>query len=186
MTFLLLVSMGSSASAGGATGGEDTNPGTDVPFTVLERTTPSQDQTTWSLSVELSQEAKDNGTTALITTQICLNNGVCDPPVDHDVGGENGVYTMELKPPSDHSYVNWRVKALYADDTTENFPNGDWYKTWSTCYYNDGAYGGIHAEGDGCNVPAGEEGEGVLPALGIGLVLATVAMAMAARFVRNG
>ncbi|MEC9212469.1 MAG: hypothetical protein VYD44_06290, partial [Candidatus Thermoplasmatota archaeon] len=70
----------SAAQAGTATGGEDVNPGDDVPFTVEERTTPSQDGQTWTLSVALDQEALDNGTTLAITTQICLNNGVCDPP----------------------------------------------------------------------------------------------------------
>jgi hypothetical protein len=186
VTFLLLASMAGGASAGETTGGEDTNPGTDVPFTVVERTSPSRDGTTWSLSIELSQEAKENGTTAIITTQICLNSGVCDPPVDHEPTVEDGVYSMELKPPTDHSYVNWRVKATYADDSKENFPSGDWYKTWSTCYYNDGAYGGVHADGDGCNVPALDEEENSLPALGIGLILATVTMATAARYVRKG
>ena len=73
---------------------------------------------------------------------------------------------MEPEPPADHSYVNWRIKATYSDDSTENFPQGDWYKTWSTCYYDDGSYGGIHADGDGCDVPAaGEESEGFLQVL---------------------
>ena len=52
--------------------------------------------------------------------------------------------------------MNWRVKATYDDDSTENFPQGDWYKTWSSCYC-DGSYGGVHADGDGCNVPVGIE-----------------------------
>ena len=76
-----LLMMSTAAHAGSATGGEDINPGSDVPFTVEERTTPSQDGQDWSLSVVLDQDALDNGTTLAITTQICLNNGVCDPPV---------------------------------------------------------------------------------------------------------
>ncbi|DAC22374.1 MAG TPA: hypothetical protein D7H91_02645, partial [Candidatus Poseidoniales archaeon] len=67
------------AQAGEATGGEDVNPGDDVPFTVEERTTPSQDGETWTLSLVMDQDALDNGTTFAITSQICLNNGVCDP-----------------------------------------------------------------------------------------------------------
>jgi hypothetical protein len=85
---------------------------------------------------------------------------------------------MSLTPPEDHSYVNWRVKATYADDSTENFPDADWYKTWSTCYYDDGGYGGIHAEGDGCNVPAGEEPEAsVLPAVSLGIAVVSIGFA---------
>ena len=186
IVLVLAVSLTSTALAGEGEKGEDVNPGSDVPFSVLERTTPSQDGATWALSVELDQEAQDNGTTVVITTQICLNSGVCDPPENHDATTDDaGVYTMELTPPEDHSYVNWRIKATYADDSTENFPDGDWYKTWSSCYYDDGSYSGIHAEGDACNVPMTEETEGALPAVGVGLALAAVAGAVAVGIARR-
>jgi hypothetical protein len=161
------------AQAAGTTGGEDANPGDDVPFTVEERTTPSQDGKTWALSLVMDQDAVDNGTTFAITSQICLNNGVCDPPVNQDitVSDDGSTYTTDLTPPEDHSYVNWRVKATYSDDSTENFPQNDWYKTWSTCYYDDGSYGGVHSDGDGCNVPSSGEGTGFLPSVGVMLTL---------------
>ena len=173
-----LLMMSTAAHAGSATGGEDINPDSDVPFTVEERTTPPQDGQDWSLSVVLDQDALDNGTTLAITTQICLNNGVCDPPVTQDVtvSEDGSTYSMELEPPADHSYVNWRVKATYSDDSTENFPQGDWYKTWSTCYYDDGSYGGIHADGDGCDVPgSGESSEGFLPSAGVLMAITALA-----------
>ena len=186
MVLVLAVSLQTTVLAAEGENGEDVNPDNDVPFSVLERTTPSQDGTTWELSIELDQAAKDNGTTVVITTQICLNSGVCDPPVNHEATtGVAGVYTMELTPPEDHSYVNWRIKATYADDSTENFPDGNWYKTWSSCYYDDGSYAGIHAEGDGCNVPMAEETEGALPAFGIGLVLVAVAGAITVGILRR-
>jgi hypothetical protein len=161
------------AQAAGTTGGEDANPGDDVPFTVEERTTPSQDGKTWALSLVMDQDALDNGTTFAITSQICLNNGVCDPPVNQDitVSDDGSTYTTDLTPPEDHSYVNWRVKATYSDDSTENFPQNDWYKTWSTCYYDDGSYGGVHSDGDGCNGPSSGEGTGFLPSVGVMLTL---------------
>ena len=161
------------AQAAGTTGGEDSNPGDDAPFTVEERTTPSQDGETWTLSLVMDQDALDNGTTFAITSQICLNNGVCDPPVNQDitVSDDGSTYTTDLTPPEDHSYVNWRVKATYSDDSTENFPQNDWYKTWSTCYYDDGSYGGVHSDGDGCNVPSSGEGTGFLPSVGVMLTL---------------
>ena len=125
------------AQAGEATGGEDVNPGDDVPFTIEERTTPSQDGETWTLSLIMDQDALDNGTTFAITSQICLNNGVCDPPVNQDVtvSDDGSTYTTDLTPPADHSYVNWRVKATYSDDSSDNFPQNDWYKTWSCLLY---------------------------------------------------
>ena len=110
------------------------------------------------------------------------DDGVCDPPVNRDVAvSEDGsTFTTDLTPPNDHSYVNWRVKATYSDDSTENFPQGEWYKTWSTCYYNEGSYGGIHSDGNGCDVPATGEGEGLLPSAGIVAVM--TAMGCAALF----
>ena len=176
----LMLSATTGVHAGEAVGGEDVNPEDDVPFTVVERTTPSQDSTPWSLSVTLDQDAVDNGTSLEITTQICLNNGVCDPPVKQsvEVSDDGSTFSTELEPPTDHSYVNWRIKATYPDESTENFPNGDWYKTWSSCYYQDGNYGGVHADGNGCNVPGSGESEGFLPAAG--LVTALVAMSGAA------
>ena len=180
LSAVLLTSMVSSALAGSADAGEDINPDDSVPFSVAERTTPSQDGATWTLRVTLDDEAHGDGTTLAITTQICLNSGVCDPPVTQDVtvSDDDRTYAMELTPPSDHSYVNWRVKATYADDSTETFPTGDWYKTWSSCYYNDGTYEGVHADGDGCDIPASGESEGLLPFLGIGVVVVTLGLAV--------
>ena len=174
LSLLFLASILPTSLAAGSEDGQDINPDeSEVPFSVVERTSPSQDGASWSLSVQLDEEAQANGTTIAITTQICLNSGVCNPPEIMDSTVEEGMYSASILPPEDHSYVNWRVKATYEDDSTENFPQGDWYKTWSTCYYSDGTYSGIHADGDGCNVPAaGDEGEGLLPTIGIGIVMA--------------
>ena len=174
LSLLFLASILPTSLAAGSEDGQDINPDeSEVPFSVVERTSPSQDGASWSLTVQLDDEAQANGTTIAITTQICLNSGVCNPPEVMDSTVEEGMYSASISPPEDHSYVNWRVKATYEDDSTENFPQGDWYKTWSTCYYSDGTYSGIHADGDGCNVPAaGDEGEGLLPTIGIGIVMA--------------
>lgn len=174
LSLLFLASILPTSLAAGSGDGQDINPDeSEVPFSVVERTSPSQDGASWSLTVQLDDEAQANGTTIAITTQICLNSGVCNPPEIMDSTVEEGMYSASISPPEDHSYVNWRVKATYEDDSTENFPQGDWYKTWSTCYYSDGTYSGIHADGDGCNVPAaGDEGEGLLPTIGIGIVMA--------------
>ena len=181
LALLMLTTMASTALAGTAEPGEDVNPDDSVPFTVLERTAPSQDGAEWELSVALSDDAHSNGTTLAITTQICLNSGVCDPPVTQEVtlSNEDRTYSTSLTPPGDHSYVNWRVKATYSDDSTESFPSGEWYKTWSSCYYTDGAYEGVHADGDGCNVPAAGESEGLLPAPGLGFMMASIGVAAA-------
>ena len=65
-------------------GGKDVNPeGDDIPFLVLQRDSPSVDKVKWSLTIEMSQEAYDNGTTFEMITQVCTNDGVCDPPVSY-------------------------------------------------------------------------------------------------------
>ena len=175
LSLLFLASILPTSLAAGSEDGQDINPDeSEVPFSVVERTSPSQDGASWSLSVQLDEEAQANGTTIAITTQICLNSGVCNPPEIMDSTVEEGMYSASILPPEDHSYVNWRVKATYSDESTENFPNGDWYKTWSSCYYQEGGYGGVHADGDGCDVPAAGEDEGFLPSAGMLMTLAAL------------
>ena len=180
MCLILLLSCTPQVSAAEGTAGEDANPSGEVPFVVNERTTPSQDGQSWELSVSTDGDAVDNGTTLTITTQICLNSGVCDPPNVHDITAKDGTYALSLTPPSDHTYVNWQIKATYPDDSTERFPDGDWYKTWSTCFNDDGVYGGIHADGDKCDVPASGE-ERALPFLGIPMIATVLGIATIAK-----
>ena len=115
-----------------------------------------------------------NNTTFEITSQICLNDGVCDPPVTQEVAVDGATHTTSLTPPDDHSYVNWRVKAMYEDDSVDYFPYGSWYTIWSSCYYEDGGYYGPDSGEDGCgddeeNTP----GFTLIPALvAVGLAIA--------------
>jgi len=185
LTLMLVVLMGCAPFASAASGeaGTDANPDeADVPFSIDARTTPSQDGETWGLTVTLDDDAHANGTVLTITTQICLNNGVCDPPVNQEAALSNDgqTYAVSLTPPSDHTYVNWRVKATYGEDNSENFPQGDWYTTWSTCYYDDGSYGGVHAEDDGCNVPGSGSGETESAMPHPGVIGASIALIAAA------
>jgi len=130
--------------------GVDVNPESNEPFTIIERDTPSVDNERWSLTIEMSQDAYDNGTNFEIVTQICTNDGVCDPPEIMNADIEERIHSISLTPPSDHTYVNWRVKALDSNGNKTNYPHGDWFKTWSTCYYSEGSWGGSDSNGDGC------------------------------------
>ena len=97
------------STQGAATeGGQDVNPeGDDVPFLVLERDSPSVDKIKWRLTIEMSQEAYDNGTTFEMITQDCTNDGVCDPPVIMEADINDRVHSISITPPADHPYVNW-------------------------------------------------------------------------------
>ena len=172
----------SSAMGSGVVAGEDVSPSDeDVPFSISERTTPSTDGESWKLTLVMDEEAYENGTSFEITTQVCTNNGVCDPPVLREATIDGQTQSISVKPPTDHSYVNWRVKAVYADDNYTNYPNGDWYKTWSSCYFQeDSGWAGIDYKNGACDTDSDEE---AMP--GFGFALASTSVAMAAVLIRR-
>ena len=175
----LMLMFVSVATAGG-TGGQDEGPNTaETPFSAYEATSPSVDGETWTMSLTMDQSAVDNGTTMQLTTQICTNDGVCDPPVTQEatVSEDGAVYTISVTPPEDHTYVNWRAKVSYTDGDDEFHPFGDWYRTWSSCYYNDGSWGGSASTDDGCV----EEEESPGAGFALSLVALTVAAAIGGR-----
>ena len=89
--------------------------------------------------------------------------------------------SVSLTPPSDHTYVNWRVKAIYSDDNYTIYPSGDWYKTWSSCYYQqDSGWGGEDYKDGGCDT--GAEGESIP---GFSILLASSSILMAAAIIRR-
>ena len=178
MLIVLMLLILPSTQGAATEGGQDVNPeGDDVPFLVLERDSPSVDKIKWRLTIEMSQEAYDNGTTFEMITQVCTNDGVCDPPVIMEADINDRVHSISITPPADHTYVNWRVKATDAEGNNTNYPHGDWFKTWSSCWYNDGNWGGINALDDGCDVDE-EDAPGFtalasIAALGLGVIAIT-------------
>ena len=179
-TVLMLLPMAAMASE--VTAGEDVSPSDeDVPFSIATRTTPSTDGETWELDLIMDDDAYENGTTFEITTQVCTNNGVCDPPVLMEANVDEKMQSVSLTPPSDHTYVNWRVKAIYNDDNYTIYPSGDWYKTWSSCYYQqDSGWGGEDYKDGGCDT--GAEGESIP---GFSILLASSSILMAAAIIRR-
>ena len=179
-TVLMLLPMATMASE--VTAGEDVSPSEEeVPFSITTRTTPSTDGETWELDLVMDDDAYDNGTTFEITTQVCTNNGVCDPPVLMEANVDEKMQSVSLTPPSDHTYVNWRVKAIYSDDNYTIYPSGDWYKTWSSCYYQqDSGWGGEDYKDGGCDTGAESES---IP--GFSLLLASSSILMAAAIIRR-
>ena len=165
------------AAGSSLTGGVDKNPDeSEVPFSIVERTNPSIDGKDWNIEIKMDDDAYENGTIFVITTQICTNDGVCDPPVPHEGAVEGHNYAISIKPKSDHTYVNWRVNAEYENGDEENFPQGDWFKTWSSCWFNDDAWGGVDSTGDGCK--ASDE-SGILPGFALPTILGSIVMAIA-------
>ena len=178
---LLLVVLLSTASAGG-TGGSDVGPDLDAtPFAAHDATSPSVSGSVWSLTLVLDDDVVANGSTLALTTQICTNDGVCDPPVSQaaTVSEDGSTYTISLTPQDDHTYVNWRARITWEDGSTEDFPDADWYKVWSSCWFDGTTWGGPDVDGDGC-----AEDEEDSP--GPGVVLTVGALMGAAVAVRMG
>ena len=178
--FCAMLMFTSLSAASGLVGGEDKNPAPgEAPFSILSRDAPSVDGETWSLSIEMNQEEFDNGTVFEITTQICTNDGVCDPPAIMDITLDERVHKISVQAKDDHTYINWRVKATWEDGNSTNFPQGDWYTTWSSCWQNNGTYGGVDSTWgeDGCIK--------VVDTPGFGALLAVSGVLMAAALIRR-
>ena len=166
---LMILSLPLSSAAG--TAGEDRLPDLEeTPFQTASATSPSIDGVLWEVDLTLDQAYAENNTTMEIATQICTNDGVCDPPVVQEVTLLDGVFSASVTPPSDHTYVNFRVTLNYEDGSNENFPKANWYTTWSTCYYDSGEWGGVDSTEDGC----GEDSPG------FGIIAAISGISMAA------
>ena len=94
---------------------------------------------------------------------------------------DNLTFTSAVTTIEDHSYVNWRVKATYAEDndSTEMFPSSGFYKTWSDCWFNDGEWGG-----DNCPKESSghDDDDSFLPAIGVVVTAGVVMLAAVTRF----
>ena len=146
---LMLLSLPLSSAAGNP--GEDRLPDTETtPFSSVSATSPSVDGKLWELSFSLDQGYVDNNTTVKVISQICTNDGVCDPPVPQTLKNDGEVYSTSLTPPEDHTYVNFQITLIDENGTEVNYPPANWYTTWSTCYYDDGEWGGEDSSEEGC------------------------------------
>lgn len=170
------------ASAAVMEGGVNVDPVVeDTIFNAITHTETTHDLEDWEITMTLNDAAFSNNTSFVLTTQICNNDGVCLAPEEATLStDDNRTFASAVTAIEDHTYVNWRVKATYADDndSTEMFPSSGFYKTWSDCWLNDGEWGG-----DGCpesEVLEPEESDG-LPALGIMATFAVIALAAVTR-----
>tara|TARA_B110000305_G_scaffold76352_1_gene85745 strand:- start:108 stop:680 length:573 start_codon:yes stop_codon:yes gene_type:complete len=181
LLMITVMLMPSTALGSGVVAGEDVSPSEDeVPFSISKRTSPSVDGQSWMLTVVMDDDVYENGTSFEITTQVCTNNGVCDPPVLMEASIDDKVYSVSVKPPSNHTYVNWRVKAIYSDDSYTNYPNGDWFKTWSSCYYQqDTGWDGIDFKDGECDISS----DNAMP--GFGFAVAATSLVMATVLIRR-
>ncbi|MDE0708578.1 MAG: hypothetical protein OSB33_06480 [Candidatus Poseidoniales archaeon] len=106
----------------------------------------STDGVNFTIWVDLSGEASENGTTVEWTVQQCINSGVCNPPerISMDVG-DIGKWTSTITPVETHSYINYDIVLIYADGEDEKFPEkgfAEGGKVWSDCWVSGQNSGG--------------------------------------------
>ena len=180
LCILMSLALLNSASAGDFEGGVNIDPDVeDTIFSEITHTEITTDLGDWEISLTLNDDAYNNNTSFELITQICNNDGVCLPPTNADLSSEdNKTFTSAVTTIEDHTYVNWRIKATYADnnDSTEMFPSSGFYKTWSDCWLNDGEWGG-----DGCPSEDADD-DSFLPAIGVVMTAGAIMLAAFTRF----
>ena len=182
LCILMSIALLNTASAAGE-GGVNIEPVVeDTIFSEITHTETTTDLEDWEITMTLNSDAANNNTTFELTTQICNNEGVCFAPTTAELStNDNLTFTSAVTTIEDHSYVNWRVKATYADDndSTEMFPSSGFYKTWSDCWFNDGEWGG-----DNCPKESSgdDDDDSFLPAIGVVVTAGVVMLAAATRF----
>tara|TARA_B100001741_G_scaffold416_1_gene354 strand:+ start:1154 stop:1738 length:585 start_codon:yes stop_codon:yes gene_type:complete len=178
---VMSIAMLNSATAADVEGGENIEPIVEETiFSAITHTETTTDLEDWEITMTLNSDAANNNTTFELITQICNNEGVCFPPTTAELStDDNLTFNSAVTTIDDHSYVNWRVKATYADDndSSEMFPSSGFYKTWSDCWFNDGEWGG-----DNCPSEAsGEDDDSFLPAIGVVMTAGAFVLAAATR-----
>ena len=124
----------------------------------------------WSFSITLEDGAIENGTTVQkVTTQICVNQGLCLPPESMELTREENTWSGVITP---HwadctyselecmiTYVNWKFVLVDGEENETKFPENGYYTTWSTCWIYEGV-----TEGKDCPQ---EDDSGLLPGFGV-------------------
>ncbi len=182
LCIIISLTLINTASAADVEGGVNVEPVVEETiFNSITHTETTHDLEEWDISLTINDDSFNNNTSFSLITQICTNDGVCLAPEEAMLSTDDErTFTTSVITIEDHTYVNWRVKATYADDndSTEMFPSSGFYKTWSDCWLNDGEWGG-----DGCPesvILVDDEADG-LPALGIMATVGAIALAAVTR-----
>ncbi|MBP72808.1 MAG: hypothetical protein CMA70_04410 [Euryarchaeota archaeon] len=155
--------------------------GTDISILHISPQEP-QANVAYPIWLNLSEEADQNGTIVEWVTQICINSGVCYPPATQSLErDESGNWFGEIIPDDSASYINWRFVLHYEDQSEVTIPETGWgWKVWSSCWYDNGTWGGSTWNDNGDDCQSDEDG---LP--GPTAPLAALSLTMAALMARR-
>ena len=106
----------------------------------------STDGVNFTITLTLSDDATENGTTVEWTVQQCINSGVCNPPetITMEMQGNN-TWGSAVTPVETHSYINYDIVLTYANGGDETFPEDGFVeggKVWSDCWVSGADSGG--------------------------------------------
>jgi hypothetical protein len=109
----------------------------------------SADGMNFTIWVNLTDAASENGTTVEWTVQQCINSGVCNPPekISMDFIEDRGKWTSTITPVDTHSYINYDIILTFANGEDEKFPErgfSEGGKVWSDCWVSGEDSGGIN------------------------------------------
>ena len=96
------------------------------------------------MDIELEIRIGENVSSIQWVTQVCVNSGVCYPPVYNDMIDQNGTWSADVEIEADASYINWRFDIEHTNNSTsERVPPLGWgWKIWSTCWFDGFSWGG--------------------------------------------
>ena len=96
------------------------------------------------MDIELEIRIDENVSSIQWVTQVCVNSGVCYPPVYIDMIDQNGTWSADVEIEADASYINWRFDIEHTNNSTsERVPPLGWgWKIWSTCWFDGSSWGG--------------------------------------------
>ncbi len=139
------------------------------------------------ISVQLENES--NVSLVRVSTQICVNSGLCYPPETQDMieDNESGIWSAAVAPMNDQTYVNWNFVLVDGENETKIPETGFGWKVWSDCWFDGENWGGPQwtTNGDeGCQLTEeiSEKETGILPSVG---VIGTLAVLVAAVVIRR-
>lgn len=109
------------------------------------------------MGIQVQIDPSKNVSNVSWVTQICINSGVCYPPVYNLLTEYNESWSGSIEVQNQASYVNWRFDLSHENDTgVVRVPEmGFGWKVWSTCWFDGDNWGGedFQAIGEGCLSP---------------------------------
>ena len=129
------------------------------------------------ISVNLNESS--DAVKIYVTTQICVNSGLCYPPeLIEMVTEDNVTWTSTVSPMIDQTYVNWNLVIENASENQTKIPEtGFGWKVWSDCWNDGDGWGGDAYEGGESGDENNSESTDSVPTVGIAGVISVLIMA---------